>query len=138
MKYGIEPESSEKKATEIAPDCSDDGYPDEIFVTRKEKAGPKVQRWRSDARVRRSPSSASSQRSSVNTRLRDMASMAFDEDVQEEAAKSFWLDRINETERRRQELRNTGPFENAENDFHARNNTQPKGTFPRVERAASI
>lgn len=64
--------------------------------------------------------------------------MAFDEDVQEEAAKSFWLDRINEIERRRQELRNTGPFEYAENDFHPRNNIQVKGTFPRVERAASI
>ena len=138
VKYGFEPELPEKKATEIAPDCSDDGYPDEIFVAKKEKAGPKVQRWRSDARVRKSPSSASSQRSSVNTRMRDMVSMAFDEDVQDETTKSLWLDRINEMERKRQELRRTGPFENAENDFHPRNDTKTKRAFPRVERAASI
>lgn len=138
VKYGFEPELPEKKATEIAPDCSDNGYPDEIFVVKKEKAGPKVQRWRSDARVRKSPSSASSQRSSVNTRMRDMVSMAFDEDVQDETTKSLWLDRINEMERKRQELRRTGPFENAENDFHPRNDTKTKRAFPRVERAASI
>lgn len=44
VKYGIEPEPPEQTATEIAPDRSDDGYPDVIFVVKKEKAGPQVQR----------------------------------------------------------------------------------------------
>ena len=64
--------------------------------------------------------------------------MVFDEDVQDEIPKSLWLDRINEIERKHQELRKTGPFETAENDFHPRNNKQPKRTLVRVERAASI
>lgn len=138
VKYGIEPELPDKNAAEIAPDHSDDGYPDVIFVAKKEKAGPQVQRWRSDARVRKSSSSASSRRSSINTRLRNMASLAFDEDVQDDVGKSLRPDRINEIEQIRQNLRETGPFKKAENDFHPRNRTRLKRTFPGVKRAASI
>ena len=138
VQYGIEPEIPDKSAAEIAPDRSDDGYPDVIFVAKKEKAGPQVQLWRSDARLRKSPSSASSRRSSINTRLRDMASLALDEDVQDEVGKSLWPIRINEIEQIGQDLRKAGPFEAAENDFHPSNRTKPKRTFPGVERAASI
>ena len=125
VKFGLQPEPPENKATEIAPDRSDDGYPDVVFVAKKEKAGPRVERWRSNARVRKSPSLASSRSSSVNARVRDMDSLAFDEDVQDEAAKSLWPDRIKRIEQERQDLRKTGPFENAENDFHPRNRKQP-------------
>jgi hypothetical protein len=138
VKYGIEPELPEKQATEIAPDRFDDGYPDVVFVAKKEKAGPQVQRWRSSARVRKSPSLASSRRSSFNAGVRDMILLAFDEDVQDGLAQSLWPDRINELEQIRQHLRKTGPFETAENDFRPRNNTQSKRTLPAVERAASI
>lgn len=123
IKHGFERELAEDKAVEIAPDRSDDGYPDVLFVVKREKAGPKVERWWSDDRVRKSPSV---QHSSVNTNLKRMASLAFDEDVLDEVRSNVWQERIAQNNKVREDLRKAGPFEVAENDFHARNKTPPR------------
>lgn len=123
IKHGFERESAEDEAVKIAPDRSDDGYPDVLFVAKREKAGPKVERWWSDARVRKSPSM---QHSSSKTDLRRMASLAFDEDVLNETCRNVWQERIEQDKKIREDLRKTGPFEEAENDFHPRNKTTPR------------
>jgi hypothetical protein len=121
VKRDIEPESREDKPVEIAPDRSDDGYPQTTFICKKEQVGPKVQRWLRDARENKSPSLTSVKKPDSKYDIAEMGSLAFDEDVQDQAFKNTYSDRINQLQQMRDEIRKAGNFENPENDFHPRN-----------------